>query len=242
MGSRGRSLESGGGIRGPRGVGSIVQFVPLPHFCEGGSGLPEGENLVGVFAYRSVGSGACLRGWQGGGWIGVYGGLEVGVGGGVGGAEVKWCDVAWLATRVHAGKATRGRAVGVASTSKRRTRETTSTATVGHRPPAPPRPPRGEGRGPHPLACPPPPPLQGPPAWAALQELLLLLLPPPRRHASRLGRMWPVGCSGNNKQTPGGVGAVRGGYLEGLGPAACLVLGGEAGNKDGEGQVAGGEG
>ena len=39
---------------GPRGARSTPHPVPLPHFGEGGCKLPEGQTLVGMFAYRLV--------------------------------------------------------------------------------------------------------------------------------------------------------------------------------------------
>ena len=92
-----------------RGVqGTLRISFPCPIMVMGGSNLPEGQELVGLFAYRLVS----------GHWRVQMGVARIGEEGmvptaGVFGLNVvtgwekrrpEWVDVAWLAMRVHVGR------------------------------------------------------------------------------------------------------------------------------------------
>ena len=96
-----------------RGVqGTLRISFPCPIVVMGGSNLPEGQELVGMFAYRLV-SGhwrvqtGVARTWEEGtvttAWV-----LGLNVITGWQQRKAEWVDVAWLAMRVHVGRQRKG--------------------------------------------------------------------------------------------------------------------------------------
>ena len=96
-----------------RGVQGILRIsFPCPIVVMGGSNLPEGQELVGMFAYRLVSghwqvqTGVARIGEEG--TVTTAGVLGLNVAMGWEKRRPEWVDVAWLAMRVHMGRQRKG--------------------------------------------------------------------------------------------------------------------------------------
>ena len=96
-----------------RGVQGILRIsFPCPIVVMGGSSLPEGQELVGMFAYWLVSghwrvqTGVVRIGEEG--TVTTAGVLGLNVVTGREKRRPEWVDVAWLAMRVHVGKQRKG--------------------------------------------------------------------------------------------------------------------------------------
>ena len=142
--------------------GTFRNSFPCPIVVTGGSKVPEGQELVGLFAYRLVS----------GHWRGQTGVSRIGEEGTVTTAEVfglnvligwdrrrpEWAEVAWLAMRVHVG---RQRKMGVADVIEVEEQDEPPTPSARKR----------KGRPPKGTRSPPPPPRSRkprvrPPRWS----------------------------------------------------------------------------
>ena len=92
-----------------RGVqGNLRISFPCPIVVMGGSNLPEGQELVGMFAYklvsgdRRVQTGVARIGEEG--TVTTAGVLRLNVVTGREKRRPEWVDMAWLAMRVHVGR------------------------------------------------------------------------------------------------------------------------------------------
>ena len=213
--------------------GPLHSPFPCPIFVKGDSVLLQGQTLVGMFAYRLVSG---------------HGQVQTGVATGEGALTTamvilmalvvgwqqrrpEWADVARLAMHVHAGRAPRGvRPAGadVVDVEKEDARDDAprATHTSKRRPRS--RPPMTRM-----------PPLPRSPAQPTPHKL-------PRCHHGQTqfghGGCVPLAAAAVVATPLAGLGVARRGSPKGLGPAPCPVPGGEAGSRDGEGQVAAREG
>ena len=153
---------------------------PCPLLVKGGSNPPEGQTLVGMFAYRLVSghwrvqTGVAGMG-EGEGSLTAVMVIPLATVLGWDQRRAEWADVAWLAMRIHVGKMGRGGRGGATSLTSRGRMS---------RPP-PPAPPRPKAESP------PPPKTQPPP----LPRPSIRAPPQSMRHVSGPGGMSPSGCT-----------------------------------------------
>ena len=141
-----------------RGVHAALRIsFPCPIVVMGGSNLPEGQELVGMFAYRLVSghwrvyTGMPRIGEEG--TVTTAGVLGLNVVTGWEQRKLEWVDVAWLAIRVHVGRQRKGVVDLIDVEGEEEAPPTPSARKRKAQPPPPPA--RGH-------ICPPPPPPEGP--------------------------------------------------------------------------------
>ena len=161
MGGSGISLPCGTCSRSPGGCTVPSASLPCPIVVTGGSNLPEGQELVGLFAYRLV-SGHCQV--QTGvarigeeGTVTTAGFFRLNVVTGWDKRRPEWVEVAWLAMRVHVGRQWNTGEGLTSLTSRGRTTPPPPLGPEAERPP----PPRG-----HRASPPPRKPRVRPPRWS----------------------------------------------------------------------------